>query len=76
MTEWYWQKEGDSIVVYEKGHGGEPHYICGFDARRIPLADLGLAVYRATEIVNAHNAKESTAGETRLQQQDLDEETL
>lgn len=62
MTNWYWQREADSIVLYEgdetkRGLYKGDHYIAEINGRRLALGDLALAVHRATEIVDSHNAK-------------------
>jgi len=60
---WYWQREGDALVVREESDEDEDgDYVCEIDVRYMSQSSpaLGKAAQTATNIINAHNkAKEN-----------------
>lgn len=63
MTNWYWQREGDSLAIREVDENGEDvdgDYVAEIDVRYMTASspDFGKATQQATEIINAHNARQ------------------
>lgn len=55
---WYWQREGDALVIREEGEDDEEgEYVAEIDVRYMSESSpaLGKAAQTATEIINAHN---------------------
>lgn len=60
MSSWYWQREGDSLVIRESDEDEDGDYVAEIDVRymRESSKDFGQATQRATEIINSHNARQ------------------